>query len=128
MLFRSPASDPGDGLPFATKRASEAFPVTLYTSADCTDDCKRARELLNSRGIPFTEKMVQKQAEYDELKDLVGDAFVPSIKDLASHVSESTAAFVLERALRLTTTTQIKRFMSGQLARVAPNLSMMESK
>ncbi len=74
------ASDPGDGLPFATKRASEAFPVILYTSADCTDDCKRARDLLSGRGVPFTEKMVQKQAEYDELKDLVGDAFVPSIK------------------------------------------------
>ena len=64
------ASAPGDGLPFATKRASE----------DCTDDCKRARDLLSGRGVPFTEKVVQKQAEFDELKELVGDAFVPSIK------------------------------------------------
>lgn len=74
------AGEPGDNLPFATKRAAEAFPVTLYTSADCVADCKQARELLNGRGVPFTEKMVQKQEEIDELKQLVGEAAVPTIK------------------------------------------------
>lgn len=76
----TPASEPGDNLPFAVKRASEAFPVILYTSPECVNECKLARDLLNSRGVPFTEKMVQKQAELDELKQLVGDAFVPSVK------------------------------------------------
>ena len=74
------AGEPGDNLPFATKRAAEAFPVTLYTSADCVADCKQARELLNGRGVPFTEKMVQKQDDIDELKQLVGDAAVPTVK------------------------------------------------
>ncbi len=74
------AGEPGDNLPFATKRAAEAFPVTLYTSADCVADCKQARELLNGRGVPFTEKMVQKQEDIDELKQLVGDAAVPTVK------------------------------------------------
>jgi len=70
----------GDGLPFAVKRAAEAFPVLLYTSADCVAECKQARELLNGRGVPFTEKMVQKAEEIAELKALVGDVFVPSLK------------------------------------------------
>ena len=70
----------GDNTPFATKKAAETFPVTLYTAADCVNECKQARELLNARGIPFSEKMVQTQAEIDELKQLVGDVFVPTLK------------------------------------------------
>ena len=73
-------AEAGDNLPFATKRAAEAFPVTLYTSAECVADCKQARDLLNGRGIPFTERMVQKQEDIDELKQLVGDAAVPTVK------------------------------------------------
>lgn len=73
-------AEAGDQLSFATKRAVEAFPVTLYTSADCLNECQNARDLLNGRGVPFTEKAVQKPEEVAELKELVGDVFVPSIK------------------------------------------------
>src|SRR5574343_197999 len=73
-------AEPGDNMPFATRKAAEAFPVTLYTSAECAGECKQARDLLNGRGGPFTEKMVQSAAEIDELKALVGDAFVPTLK------------------------------------------------
>ncbi|TXT25164.1 MAG: hypothetical protein FD131_4719 [Rhodocyclaceae bacterium] len=69
-----------DGLSFATKRAMESFPVTLYTSADCVAECKNARDLLTGRGTPFTEKMLQKPEDFAELKQLVGDVFIPSIK------------------------------------------------
>ncbi len=69
-----------DGLPYEVRRAVENFPVTLYTSADCVSECKQAREFLNGRGVPFTEKMVQKQEDIDELKKLVGDTFIPSLK------------------------------------------------
>ena len=69
-----------DGLPFAVKQAVESFPVTLYTSADCVNECKQARELLNARGVPFAEKMLQTPEDFDELKALVGDAFIPSLK------------------------------------------------
>lgn len=69
-----------DGLSFATKRAMELFPVTLYTSADCVAECKNARDLLSGRGTPFTEKMLQKPEDFEELKQLVGDVFIPSIK------------------------------------------------
>ena len=50
----------------------------IYSTA--VADCKQARDLLNGRGIPFTEKMVQKQEDVDELKQLVGDTFVPALK------------------------------------------------
>ena len=56
------------------------MPVTLYTSPDCGADCQQARDLLNGRGVPFTEKLLKKQEDIDELKQLVGDAFVPSMK------------------------------------------------
>ncbi len=65
---------------FATQRAAENFPVTLYSAADCTAECRKARDLLSARGVPFNEKMVQKPEDFAELKELVGDAFVPSLK------------------------------------------------
>ena len=69
-----------DGLPYAVKKAAEDFPVTLYTSADCVSQCKDARNLLNARGVPFSEKMLQSQEDIDELKKQLGDAFVPALK------------------------------------------------
>jgi glutaredoxin len=69
-----------EGLSYGARKAAESFPVTLYTSADCLTECKQAREILNGRGVPFSEKMVQSNEERDELKALVGDVFVPSLK------------------------------------------------
>jgi glutaredoxin len=65
---------------YAARQAAENFPVTLYTSANCTDGCKQGRDLLNGRGIPFSEKILQTQEEIDELgKQLGGTAAVPSV-------------------------------------------------
>lgn len=69
-----------DGLPFATRKARESFPVILYTATDCVNECAQARDLLNKRGVPFTEKMLQKAEDANELRQLVGDTFVPSLK------------------------------------------------
>ncbi len=67
-------------LPYATRQAAEKFPVTLYTAADCLESCNQSRELLNSRGIPFTEKMLKTDQETVELgKKLGGEAFIPSL-------------------------------------------------
>ena len=74
------SSESTEGLPFALRKAKENFPVTLYTSADCTTDCQQARDMLNGRGIPFSEKMLQKAEDANELKQLVGDVFIPSLK------------------------------------------------
>ena len=67
-------------LPYATRQAAENFPVTLFTTASCLDVCKQGRDLLNSRGIPFSEKMLQSQQEYDELsKRLASEVAIPSL-------------------------------------------------
>lgn len=79
----SKAKDPSkntEGHSFAVLKAAESFPVTLYTTADCINECKQARELLNGRGVPFSEKMLQKPEDFDEVKKLVGNAFIPSLK------------------------------------------------
>jgi len=66
-------------LPYATQLAAKNFPVTLYTGAECTP-CNQAKDLLNKRGIPFTEKTLQTQADLAELKALAGESTVPVLK------------------------------------------------
>jgi phosphotransferase system enzyme I (PtsI) len=53
-------------------------------------------------------------------------AFVPSIKELATHIRTDTAQAVLEQALRLRTTTQVQRFMTKQMAILAPDLALLD--
>lgn len=74
------AATPADNLPYAVRKAAEAFPVVLYTTPDCGDLCKQAREQLGRRGVPYTEKTVQTPETQAELKQLLGDLFVPAIK------------------------------------------------
>jgi glutaredoxin len=67
-------------LPYATRQAAEKFPVTLYTTATCVDECKQARDMLNRRGIPFLEKMLKSNEESAELSKILGsEAAVPSL-------------------------------------------------
>lgn len=76
---RDPGANP-EGQSYAVRKAVENFPVTLYTAADCLAPCKDARALLNARGVPFTEKMIQTAEDEAALKKLVGDNSVPSLK------------------------------------------------
>jgi glutaredoxin len=67
--------------PYATRQAVAKFPVTLYTSADCADECKAARALLNARGVPFSENMLNTREAIAELSKLLGsEAGVPSLR------------------------------------------------
>ncbi|MDR3323093.1 MAG: glutaredoxin family protein [Zoogloeaceae bacterium] len=66
-------------LPFATRQAAQKYPVTLYTGANC-DPCTQARELLNKRTIPFTEKSVQSEADINELVAQVGGKTLPGLR------------------------------------------------
>ena len=67
-------------MPYATRQAAEKFPVTLYTAANCVEACKQARDLLNGRGVPFSEKMLNSEPEIAELtKRLGSEASTPSI-------------------------------------------------
>jgi phosphotransferase system enzyme I (PtsI) len=54
-------------------------------------------------------------------------AFIPSMKELAAHLTEEMARRVLRKALTLRTTTAVKRYMAEQLGLIAPNLQMLDT-
>jgi len=54
-------------------------------------------------------------------------AFVPTIKDLASHIHCGKAEEILKHVLALKTTAHVKRFMSAQIKKLAPNLAMLDA-
>jgi glutaredoxin len=66
---------------YATRKAQQEFPVTLYTAADCQAECKSAREFLGRRGVPFVEVPVKSEQEAAQFKLVFGggDVFVPSL-------------------------------------------------
>lgn len=54
-------------------------------------------------------------------------AFVPTIKELTSHLTRDQAAATLGKALKLKTTGQVQRFMARELDRLAPSLRLLDS-
>lgn len=50
----------GTGGPsYGARQAARKLPLTLYTSDNCTENCKIARDFLNRRGAPFDEKSLR---------------------------------------------------------------------
>ncbi len=74
----APTVDAND-LPYASRRAKQNFPVTLYVAENCSDPCKQARLFLNKRGIPFTENLLRTKEELDAFKQLSGSDGVPTL-------------------------------------------------
>lgn len=66
----------GADLPYALAEAVKNHPVTLYTTANC-DACDTGRKLLNTRGVPFSEKAVSSNDDLARLKQAGGDAHLP---------------------------------------------------
>jgi phosphotransferase system enzyme I (PtsI) len=54
-------------------------------------------------------------------------AFVPSIKELASHVTVEEARALVKSVLNLRTTDEVKEFMADQLTKIAPDLRMLDT-
>ena len=64
--------------PYAVAQAMKRNPVTLYVAPSCGEACASARELLSKRGIPFSERDAQGNANAQEaLKKLIGGLEVP---------------------------------------------------
>lgn len=63
-------------LPFELRQLISRYPVTLYTGDDC-EPCIAGRNLLSSRGIPYTERTVKTPMDVDALQQLSGGATVP---------------------------------------------------
>ena len=64
--------------PYALQVARKNYPVTLYTSSNC-EACGDARQLLNARGVPFTEIVVSDEKSFAELQRVAGSHSVPVI-------------------------------------------------
>lgn len=63
-------------LPYALQQIVNRYPVTIYTSEECTP-CSSARNLLLTRGVPFTERTVNNNESLEALKSLSGVNNVP---------------------------------------------------
>lgn len=69
----------GDKVPYAVKEAAKKHPVILYAS-ECGDLCAKARDFLDKRGVPFTERNpAVSQADHEALKKLAGSTEVPTL-------------------------------------------------
>jgi hypothetical protein len=67
-------------LPYETLRAQQNFPVILYVGDNCGEACVQARNSLNKRGIPFSERALKTKQDIEAFKKLSGfDAFVPTL-------------------------------------------------
>ena len=84
-------------LPYALRQVANRFPVTLYTGSDCTP-CTSARNLLTSRGIPFTERTVSSNEDIAALQRLSGASSLPFGTRLkVTHGSRSVVVTVNDR-------------------------------
>ena len=65
-------------LPFELRQVANKYPVTLYTSADCSP-CGAGRNLLSGRGIPFNERTITTQEDAAALQRLTGENSLPML-------------------------------------------------
>ncbi|GAB3495945.1 hypothetical protein GCM10027399_18480 [Curvibacter fontanus] len=74
---RSSENGAAGELPFELREAMNRYPVTLYSGKNC-EPCNAARNLLNSRGIPHTERTVTTSQDVEALRRLGIEATVPT--------------------------------------------------
>jgi glutaredoxin len=84
---------------YELSQAMKASPVKLYSHPDCKDPCQRARDVLNRRGVPFTE-ISAVDDKLDELKRVSGSTSVPVLV-VGSQVETSPTAEAYDQALNL---------------------------
>ena len=70
------AAETNAQLPFQLRQVVGRYPVTLYTGSDCAP-CNSGRNLLNARGIPYTEKLINSADDGEALKRLSGETSLP---------------------------------------------------
>lgn len=54
-------------------------------------------------------------------------SFIPTIKDLASHLTVENAESIVRRVLKLKTTAHIQRYVHDQIAEIAPNVAILDT-
>jgi glutaredoxin len=70
---------PTSGLPFELQRVASQYPVTFYSSSKCAP-CDGARQMLQGRGIPYTEKTVETSEDILTLQKREGVQQLPVLK------------------------------------------------
>ncbi|MCZ2440929.1 MAG: glutaredoxin family protein [Burkholderiales bacterium] len=65
-------------LPYDLRQIVARYPVTLYTGPNCTP-CEAGRQLLQQRGIPYSERLVLNEDDSDALERLSGGRVLPSL-------------------------------------------------
>jgi phosphoenolpyruvate-protein kinase (PTS system EI component) len=54
-------------------------------------------------------------------------SFIPSIKELASHLTVEKARHILAHSMQLKTTSHVKRYLADQLRQISPKLGMLDT-
>ncbi len=75
-------------------------PVTLYSHPDCKEICQTARDVLNKRGVPFTEVSANDEAKIEQLRRVSGSLRVPVLV-VGSQVETTISAAAYNQALDL---------------------------
>ena len=71
----SPATTNG-ALPYELRQIANRYPVTIYTGSECAP-CGSLRNLLTSRGVPYTERTVVSNEDIAALQRLSGSSSLP---------------------------------------------------
>jgi glutaredoxin len=69
-------SDANAQLLYALRQTANRYPVVLYSAKDC-QPCDDARRFLQTRGIPFVERLLESQADQSALQKLSGRSSLP---------------------------------------------------
>lgn len=67
-----------NGLPYELRQTVQRFPVVLYSGSNCSP-CDAARQHLRSRGVPFSERTVDGNADNAALQRISGKDALPVI-------------------------------------------------
>lgn len=70
------------GASFEEQLAAKKFPLTLYTSANCKENCRIARDFLKRRGVSYSEKEIRTQEDADDFRKATGskETIVPVLQ------------------------------------------------
>ncbi len=77
--FSNVKDAPNADLPYESRRALQNFPVMLYVADNCKEVCQKARDLLNKRGVPFTEKVLSDEQGMNEFRKISGSNQTPTV-------------------------------------------------
>jgi glutaredoxin len=78
-VSRDAGRAPEATLPFALRQVASKFPVTLYTASDCGEACNMARNFLQRRGVPFSERSATTAEDREAWKRIVGGEQAPTV-------------------------------------------------